>query len=133
MDTAPAGEVFIFGATNLVESVDPALRRPGRFDKHLEFFPPNVDGRKKIIEINTRKWKNGNPISEKLDDLAQKTVGFTGADLEKLCREVFFTAFERHVPDDDLSKGIHDLEVRFLFPLDLHPHYSCLKPPIDLL
>jgi len=120
MDSLPPGEVFVIGATNRLVSIDAAMLRPGRFDKHLEFFPPNLEGRRKIFEINTCKWKRSSKLSAKdLEKLSQKTVGFTGADIEKLCREAFFTAFNRHVPDSNLDISINDMDVSILilFPL----------------
>jgi ATPase family AAA domain-containing protein 2 len=70
----------VIGATNRPDSVDPALRRPGRFDREFYFPLPNKDARKKILSINTRKWQ---PQLEDqfLDELAAQTKGYGGADL----------------------------------------------------
>ena len=74
------GQVIVIGATNRPDAVDPALRRPGRFDREFYFPLPDLEARRKIIEINTKKWEP--PIrSEFLDELAQLTKGYGGADL----------------------------------------------------
>lgn len=112
MDNLPVGQVFVFGATNRVETVDSAMRRPGRFDKHLEFFIPDLAARTKIIQINTKKWKSASrPSGNYLEILAQQASGYTGADLEKLCREAFFAAFSRHVPNSNLEISIDNMQV----------------------
>lgn len=74
------GQVIVIGATNRPDAVDPALRRPGRFDREFYFPLPNKEARKKIIGINTRKWepKLADPV---LDQLAGLTKGYGGADL----------------------------------------------------
>jgi SpoVK/Ycf46/Vps4 family AAA+-type ATPase len=74
------GQVIVIGATNRPDAVDPALRRPGRFDREFYFPLPNKEARKKIIGINTRKWSP--PLAEPvLDQLAGMTKGYGGADL----------------------------------------------------
>jgi SpoVK/Ycf46/Vps4 family AAA+-type ATPase len=74
------GQVIVIGATNRPDAVDPALRRPGRFDREFYFPLPNLEARRKILEINTKKWEP--PINEGfLDELAHITKGYGGADL----------------------------------------------------
>lgn len=74
------GQVIVIGATNRPDAVDPALRRPGRFDREFYFPLPNLEARRKILEINTKKWDP--PIREEfLDELAHITKGYGGADL----------------------------------------------------
>src|SRR3954471_18567829 len=74
------GQVIVIGATNRPDAIDPALRRPGRFDREFYFPLPNKEARKKIISINTRKWEP--PLqNEFLDELAAQTKGYGGADL----------------------------------------------------
>jgi transitional endoplasmic reticulum ATPase len=79
------GQVIVLGATNRSESLDPALRRPGRFDREIEIGVPNVEGRLEILQIHTR----GMPLSEDIDlqELAARLHGYTGADIKALCRE----------------------------------------------
>lgn len=78
------GQVIVIGATNRPDAVDPALRRPGRFDREFYFPLPNKEARKKIIGINTRNWdpKLSDPV---LDQLAGLTKGYGGADL-RVCK-----------------------------------------------
>ena len=91
------GQVIVIGATNRPDSVDPALRRPGRFDREFYFPLPNKDARRKILEIHTKDWNP--PIEPKLkDDLADKTKGYGGADLRALCTEAALNAVQRRYP-----------------------------------
>jgi transitional endoplasmic reticulum ATPase len=91
------GQVVVIGATNRPDSLDPALRRPGRFDREIEIGVPDKDGRKEVIEIHTR----GMPLSEKVDlgELSEITHGFVGADLEALCKEAAMRVVRRVLPD----------------------------------
>src|SRR6187200_2525892 len=79
------GNVIVLGATNRPESIDPALRRPGRFDREIEIGVPNAEGRLEILQIHTR----GMPLGEDIDlqQLASELHGYTGADIKALCRE----------------------------------------------
>lgn len=91
------GQVVVIGATNRPDNVDPALRRPGRFDREFYFPLPNKEARKKIISINTRKWDP--PLeNEFLDELASLTKGYGGADLRALCTEAALNAIQRRYP-----------------------------------
>ncbi len=91
------GDVVVIGATNRVEDVDPALRRPGRFDREIEIGVPNEDGRLEILKIHVR----GMPLADDVDlqKYARMTAGYTGADLAALCREAAFNAIRRVAPD----------------------------------
>ena len=80
------GQVVVVAATNRIDAIDPALRRPGRFDRELLFSLPNETARAKIFEIHTRNW-NPPPSKEFRDALAKSTVGFCGADIKQLCVE----------------------------------------------
>lgn len=84
------GEIIVIGATNLPNALDPALRRPGRFDRELELPIPDQTGRLEILNIHTR----GLPLAAdvQLETLAGRTHGFVGADLESLCREAAMNA-----------------------------------------
>jgi len=90
------GDVIVIGATNRVEDVDPALRRPGRFDRELEIGVPNEDGRLEILNIHIR----GMPLENDVDlkKYARMTAGYSGADLAALCREAAFNAIRRVTP-----------------------------------
>jgi transitional endoplasmic reticulum ATPase len=95
------GQVIVLGATNRPESLDPALRRPGRFDREIEIGVPNAEGRLEILQIHTR----GMPLSEDIDlqDLAAELHGYTGADIKALCREAAMKALRRYLPEIDLE------------------------------
>jgi SpoVK/Ycf46/Vps4 family AAA+-type ATPase len=87
------GQVVVIGATNRPDAIDPALRRPGRFDREFYFPLPNRDARRVILDIHTKGWKPG-LSSEFKDELATLTKGYGGADMRVRC------AFERRaVPD----------------------------------
>ena len=95
------GQVIVLGATNRPESLDPALRRPGRFDREIEIGVPNAEGRLEILQIHTR----GMPLSEdiNLQELAAELHGYTGADIKALCREAAMKALRRYLPEIDLE------------------------------
>jgi transitional endoplasmic reticulum ATPase len=87
------GEVIVIGATNRVDSLDPALRRGGRFDREIEIGVPNERGRREVLEVHTRRMPLADDVD--LDRLAQRTHGFVGADLESLATEAAMTALRR--------------------------------------
>ena len=95
------GNVIVLGATNRPESIDPALRRPGRFDREFEISVPNDDGRLEILIIHTR----GMPVADDVDlkDLAAELHGYTGADIKSLCREAALKSIRRYLPEIDLE------------------------------
>ena len=98
------GKVIVIAATNIPDSIDPALRRPGRFDREIRIDVPDRKGRKEILQIHTR----GMPMTEdcSLDGLADITYGFVGADLMALAREAAMNALRRYLPEIDLEKPI---------------------------
>ncbi|MBI4154389.1 AAA family ATPase, partial [Candidatus Woesearchaeota archaeon] len=79
------GKIIVIGATNIPNSIDPAMRRPGRFDREIEIGVPNKDGRKEILQIHTR----GMPLAKNVEvnEIAEKTYGYVGADIAALCKE----------------------------------------------
>jgi transitional endoplasmic reticulum ATPase len=94
------GKVVVIGATNRINSIDPALRRPGRFDREIEIGVPDRDGRLEILQIHTR----GMPLEDvDLKKLADVTHGFVGADLEALAKEAAIRALRRILPEMDLE------------------------------
>ncbi|MEM1873204.1 MAG: CDC48 family AAA ATPase [Acidilobaceae archaeon] len=99
------GQVIVIAATNRPDALDPALRRPGRFDREIEIRPPNKQGRLEILQIHTRHM----PLAEDVDleKIADMTYGYTGADLAALAREAAMNALRRFVKSGsiDLSKG----------------------------
>jgi len=96
------GQVIVIGATNRPNALDPALRRPGRFDREIEIGIPDRNARREILQIHTR----GMPLADDvdLDKLAEITRGYTGADLAALCREAAMKAIRRILPSIDFSE-----------------------------
>jgi len=97
------GEVIVIAATNIPNTLDAALRRPGRFDREISISAPDKDGRLEVLEIYTR----GMPLSQDvvLGRLAAITHGFVGADLAALCREAAMSALRRLMPDIDFAQA----------------------------
>src|SRR3954466_4324742 len=95
------GKVVVIAATNRVDAIDPALRRPGRFDREIEIGVPNRDGRLEVLQIHTR----GMPLDKdvNLEKLADISHGFVGADLQALAKEAAMRALRRVLPDINLS------------------------------
>jgi transitional endoplasmic reticulum ATPase len=98
------GEVVVIAATNRPEGIDPALRRPGRFDREIEIGVPDAAGRLQILQVHTR----GMPIAGdvRLEDLARTTHGFVGADLAALSKEAAMHALRKILPEIDLEQEI---------------------------
>ena len=91
------GEIVVIGATNRIENIDPALRRPGRFDRELRFTLPCKNTRKEILQLHTKTWNP--PVSSPLINfLSAKTIGYCGADLKGLCTEAALIALRRRYP-----------------------------------
>lgn len=111
------GQVIIIGATNLPNMVDPALRRPGRFDREIEISIPDKNGRLEILTIHTR----GMPLAEDVDlqRISQITHGFVGADLEALCREAAMATLRKVFPSID-------------FHLDEVPYETLIKLEVTM-
>ncbi len=87
------GDVIVIGATNRVDSLDPALRRGGRFDREIEIGVPGEAGRRQILDVHTRRMPLGDDVD--LDRIASRTHGFVGADIEGLAQEAAMTALRR--------------------------------------
>ncbi|MFX1319593.1 MAG: CDC48 family AAA ATPase [Promethearchaeota archaeon] len=95
------GQVIVVGASNRPNAIDPALRRPGRFDREIEIRVPDKEGRLQIIHIHSR----GMPLeSVKPEAIADITHGFVGADLAALCREAAMNALRRYLPRINLEE-----------------------------
>jgi transitional endoplasmic reticulum ATPase len=127
------GQVIVIGATNRDEAIDPALRRPGRFDREIEIGVPDRAGRKEVLQIHSR----GMPIEGAEDDrdrllseLADVTHGFVGADLAALAREAAMKALRRYLPDIDLEKPIpaETLEKMRVLPEDFKDALREVEP-----
>jgi len=96
------GKVVVIGATNRPNALDPALRRPGRFDREIEIGVPKYEGRLQIFKIHTRDMPLAKDV--KLDEIAKITHGFVGADLEALCKESAMIVLRRLLPDFRFKK-----------------------------
>jgi AAA family ATPase, CDC48 subfamily len=98
------GKVIVIGATNRAEDIDPALRRPGRFDREIEIRPPDEKGRLEILQVHTRNM----PLAEDVDlrEIAKMTKGYTGADLAALAKEAAMAALREFIKSGkvDLNK-----------------------------
>ncbi|KAJ3359310.1 hypothetical protein HDU91_004964, partial [Kappamyces sp. JEL0680] len=118
------GQVIVIGATNRIDAIDPALRRPGRFDREFYFGLPNEEARKKIIRLATHKWTP--PLScQHVDHLAAMTRGYNGADVRALCTESALHAVRRTFPQ------IYDSHVKYDLPIaavsvTIHDFQECM-------
>jgi len=106
------GKIMVIGATNIPNSLDPALRRPGRFDREIELGVPNKAGRKEILQIHTR----GMPLSKDVDieNIADITHGYVGADISALCKESAMSTLRRLLPDLGVMKEDNPLSQEVL-------------------
>ncbi|HEX2915325.1 MAG TPA: CDC48 family AAA ATPase [Chloroflexia bacterium] len=111
------GKVVVIGATNLPDNLDPALRRPGRFDREISIKVPDRNGRREILDIYTR----GMPLSDAfdLDHLADITHGFVGADLAALCREAALASLRRLFPDFEFVQGAFSFDQLLSLRVDM--------------
>jgi transitional endoplasmic reticulum ATPase len=96
------GNIIVIGATNRPNAIDPALRRPGRFDREIEIGVPDKAGRYEVLQIHTRNM----PLAEDMDlkRLSDVTHGYTGADIASLCREAAMKALRRYIPEINLEE-----------------------------
>ncbi len=96
------GNIIVIGATNRPNAIDPALRRPGRFDREIEIGVPDKAGRNEVLQIHTRNM----PLNEDMDlkRLSDVTHGYTGADIASLCREAAMKALRRYIPEINLEE-----------------------------
>ena len=96
------GNIIVIGATNRPNAIDPALRRPGRFDREIEIGVPDKAGRYEVLQIHTRNM----PLAEDVDlkRLSDVTHGYTGADMTSLCREAAMKALRRYIPEFNLEE-----------------------------
>jgi transitional endoplasmic reticulum ATPase len=96
------GNIIVIGATNRPNAIDPALRRPGRFDREIEIGVPDKAGRNEVLQIHTRNM----PLAEDTDlkRLSDITHGYTGADIASLCREAAMKSLRRYIPEINLEE-----------------------------
>uniref|UniRef100_A0A7N0V6H7 PHD-type domain-containing protein n=1 Tax=Kalanchoe fedtschenkoi TaxID=63787 RepID=A0A7N0V6H7_KALFE len=99
------GSVIVIGATNRPDSVDPALRRPGRFDREIYFPLPSTEARSAILSLHTQNWPK--PVAGPLLKwISTRTAGFAGADLQALCTQAAMIALKRHCPLQELLSAV---------------------------
>ena len=117
--------VVVIAATNIPNVLDPALRRPGRFDREVAIPIPDRNGRRSILEIHTR----GMPLAEDvdLDHVAEITHGFVGADLEALCREAAMSALRRIMPEIDFAASEIPYEAVMKLEVHMRDFYDALR------
>jgi len=109
------GHIIVIGATNIPNTIDPALRRPGRFDREISIPIPDKNGRLEILEIHTRGMPLAKGVS--LEKLAEITHGFVGADLEALAREAAMSALRKILPKIDFE--LSDIPYETLLKLEI--------------
>ncbi|GFT89929.1 ATPase family AAA domain-containing protein 2B [Trichonephila clavipes] len=126
------GEIVIIGATNRLDAIDPALRRPGRFDRELLFPLPPLQAREQILKIITKDWIP--PLTESmLSELAACTTGYCGADLKALCSEAALVALRRRYPQIYSSKEklLLDVETIQVQSVDFINALKKMKPSVQ--
>ncbi len=102
------GQVVVVGATNRPDALDPALRRPGRFDREISLHAPDMQGRLEILRIHSRDMPLAHDVD--VDELSRITPGFVGADLAALCRESAMSSLRRTFPTAVLTSGSIPIE-----------------------
>ncbi|MGC9209396.1 MAG: CDC48 family AAA ATPase [Nitrososphaeria archaeon] len=119
------GKVIVIGATNRPNAIDPALRRPGRFDREIELKVPDKQGRLEILQIHTRNM----PLAEDVDleKIAAQTHGFVGADLEYLAKEAAMKALKRVLPKINLEEERIPAEVLNEIKVTMQDFLDALK------
>jgi transitional endoplasmic reticulum ATPase len=122
---ASRGQVVVIGATNQPNSLDPALRRPGRFDREISLRVPDLHGRKEILRIHTRDAALARDVD--FARLAQLTPGFVGADLEALCREAAMIALRRVLPYIDYQSGYIPFETLVSLSITMADFQNALR------
>jgi len=119
------GKVIVIGATNIPNTIDPALRRPGRFDRELSVSIPDKKGRLEILEIHTRGMPLAVDVS--LEKLAEITHGFVGADLEALAREAAMTTLRKILPNIDYELAEIPYELLMKLEVSMDNFYDAMK------
>ncbi len=119
------GQIVIIGATNQPNALDPALRRPGRFDREIALRVPDVRGRTEILQIHSRDAALAPEID--MARLAQLTPGFVGADLEALCREAAMNALRRVLPNIDYQRGYIPYETLVSLSITMSDFQAALR------
>src|SRR5579863_4889296 len=122
---ASRGQVVLIGATNQPNALDPAVRRPGRFDREIALRVPDVRGRTEILHIHSKDAALANDVD--FARLAQLTPGFVGADLEALCREAAMIALRRVLPHIDYQRGYIPYEILVSLSITMADFQAALR------
>jgi len=122
--------VAVIGTTNRIDSIDTALRRPGRFDREIFFAPPDAKGRYEILEIYTREMPLADDAVAYLKELSELTRGFVGADIMELCREAGLEVLRRNktVVHDTLSVLQYENKILEVVKADFESALSNIRP-----
>jgi transitional endoplasmic reticulum ATPase len=122
--------VIVIGTTNRIDSIDMALRRPGRFDREIFIGPPSTEGRMAILEIHSREMPLSEQTHNYLPQVARTTPGFVGADLMELCREAGLSALRRHTPTEERGFGGKQPDPRAIYiePQDFDSALTRIRP-----
>ncbi|MEM5829065.1 MAG: AAA family ATPase, partial [Candidatus Aenigmatarchaeota archaeon] len=107
-------DVFVIATTNRPDIIDPALLRPGRFDKQILIPVPDKEGRKEILKVHTRNMPLASDVN--LDEIAEKTEGFSGADIEALCREAALNALRKDINAKEVTKQDFEEALKVITP-----------------
>jgi transitional endoplasmic reticulum ATPase len=119
------GQVIVIAATNRPDAVDPALRRPGRFDREISISMPDKKGRREILQVHVRGMPLGNDVN--LDNISDMTHGFSGADLSALSREAAMRAMRRFLPKIDLEKQVIPTSVLKSLKVEKNDFFEAMK------
>ncbi len=119
------GQVIVIAATNRPDSIDEALRRPGRFDREIEIGVPDRQGRKEILNIHTRNMPLDKDVN--VNELANVTHGYTGADLSSLCKEAALKALRRILPEINLEEEFIPQEILDKITVTHEDFFSALR------
>ncbi len=106
--------VTVIAATNRPDMIDPAITRPGRIDRSVEVEVPNLEARKKILEVHTRNMPLSDDVD--LDELAERTEDFVGSDIESLCREAAMTSLRDDPEDEEVSMSEFEAALEEVVP-----------------
>lgn len=121
----PRGQIIVIGATNIPNALDPALRRPGRFDREMVIGIPDQPGRQVILQIFTRGMPLAGDVN--LHEVARVTHGFVGADLEALCKEAAMASLRDILPEIEFESAVIPFEVLSKLEVRMEHFYLALK------
>lgn len=119
------GNIMVIGATNLPDAIDPALRRPGRFDREIHLGVPDQNSRYEILKVHSREMSLSSDVD--FSEIAERTQGFVGADIESLCKEAAMIALRRTLPDLEFYDESFEFENTNSFRVNMDDFLEALK------